>query len=181
MKIGYRRVSSEGQNLDRQDLVCDKLFEEKVSGAKKDRTALAEMVEFAREGDEVIVWSIDRLARDLRDLQDIIQRLNDKGVSVAFLKEKLVFSGDAHDAFARLQLQMMGAFAEFERNIIRQRQAEGIARAKVRGVYKGRKKTIDDNRIRKMKAEGHSVTEIAELVGVSRMTVYRTMKRKELL
>jgi len=75
----------------------------------------------------------------------------------------------------RLQLQMMGAFAEFERNIIRQRQAEGIARAKDRGVYKGRKKTIDDNRIRKMKAEGHSVTEIAELVGVSRMTVYRTL------
>ena len=100
---------------------------------------------------------------------------DDKGVSVSFLKEKLVFSGDADDALARLQLQMMGAFAEFERNIIRQRQAEGIARAKARGVYKGRKKTIDENRIRNMKAEGHSVTEIAELVGVSRMTVYRTL------
>lgn len=175
MKIGYRRVSSEGQNLDRQDFVCDKMFEEKVSGAKRNREALAQMIEFARDGDEVIVWSIDRLARDLRDLQDIIQRLNDKGVSVSFLKEKLVFSGDADDAFARLQLQMMGAFAEFERNIIRQRQAEGIARAKARGVYKGRKKTIDVNRIMKMKADGHSVTEIAELVGVSRMTVYRSL------
>ena len=175
MKIGYRRVSSESQNLDRQDFVCDKMFEEKVSGAKRDRDALAQMIEFAREGDEVIVWSIDRLARDLRDLQDIIQRLNDKGVSVSFLKEKLVFSGDVDDAFARLQLQMMGAFAEFERNIIRQRQAEGIARAKIRGVYKGRKKTIDDNRIRKMKKEGHSVTEISELMGVSRMTVYRSL------
>ena len=176
MKIGYRRVSSEGQNLDRQDLVCDKLFEEKVSGAQRDRAALGQLIEFAREGDEVIVWSIDRLARDLRDLQDILQRLNDKGVSVSFLKEKLVFSGDADDAFAKLQLQMMGAFAEFERNIIRQRQAEGIARAKERGVYKGRKKTIDENRIRKMKTDGHSVTEIAELVGVSRMTVYRTIE-----
>ena len=176
MKIGYRRVSSEGQNLDRQDFVCDKIFEEKVSGAKRDRGALAQMIEFAREGDEVIVWSIDRLARDLRDLQDIIQRLNDKGVSVAFLKEKLVFSGDADDAFARLQLQMMGAFAEFERNIIQQRQAEGIARAKVRGVYKGRKKTVDENRICKMKAEGHSVTDIAEIIGVSRMTVYRCIR-----
>ena len=164
MKIGYRRVSSESQNLDRQDFVCDKMFEEKVSGAKRDRDALAQMIEFAREGDEVIVWSIDRLARDLRDLQDIIQRLKDKGVSVSFLKEKLVFSGDADDAFA-----------EFERNIIRQRQAEGIARAKSRGVYKGRKKTIDDNRIRKMKKEGHSVTEISELMGVSRMTVYRSL------
>jgi DNA invertase Pin-like site-specific DNA recombinase len=176
MKIGYRRVSSEGQNLDRQDLVCEKLFEEKVSGAKRDRQALSAMIEFAREGDEVIVWSIDRLARDLRDLQDIVQRLNEKSVSVSFLKEKMVFSDDADDAFARLQLQMMGAFAEFERNIIRQRQAEGIARAKERGVYKGRKKMIDENRIRKMKTDGHSVTEIAELVGVSRMTVYRTIE-----
>jgi DNA invertase Pin-like site-specific DNA recombinase len=175
MKIGYRRVSSESQKLDRQDFVCDKMFEEKVSGAKRDRAALAEMIEFAREGDEVVVWSIDRLARDLRDLQDIISTLNDKGVSISFLKEKLTFAGDANDAFAKLQLQMMGAFAEFERNIIRSRQAEGIARAKERGVYKGRKKTIDENRLRKMKAEGHSVTEIAELVGVSRMTVYRTL------
>jgi DNA invertase Pin-like site-specific DNA recombinase len=175
MKIGYRRVSSESQNLDRQNLVCDKVFEEKVSGAKRDRAALTEMVEFAREGDEVIVWSIDRLARDLRDLQDIIQRLNDKGVSISFLKEKLTFSGDSDDAFARLQLQMMGAFAEFERNIIRSRQTEGIARAKARGVYKGRKKTIDENQIRVMKAEGHSITEIAELMGVSRMTVYRNL------
>ena len=175
MKIGYRRVSSESQNLDRQDLVCEKIFEEKVSGARRDRAALSQMIEFAREGDEVIVWSIDRLARDLRDLQDIISTLNDKGVSISFLKEKLVFSGDSEDAFARLQLQMMGAFAEFERNIIRQRQAEGIARAKARGVYKGRKKTIDTNRILKMQVDGHSVTEISELMGVSRMTVYRCL------
>ena len=175
MKIGYRRVSSAGQNLDRQEFVCDKMFEEKVSGAKRDRDALAQMIEFAREGDEVIVYSIDRLARDLRDLQDIISTLNDKGVSISFLKEKLTFSGDSDDAFARLQLQMMGAFAEFERNIIRERQREGIARAKARGVYKGRKKTIDENRIRTMKADGHSVTEISEVLGVSRMTVYRSL------
>jgi len=178
MKIGYRRVSSESQNLDRQDLDCDKIFEEKVSGAKRDREALAEMIEFAREGDEVIVWSIDRLARDLRDLQDIISTLNDKGVSISFLKEKLTFSGDSDDAFARLQLQMMGAFAEFERNIIRSRQAEGIARAKARGVYKGRKKTIDENHIRTMKADGHSVTEIAADIGISRMSVYRSLESK---
>ena len=175
MKIGYRRVSSESQNLDRQDFVCDKMFEEKVSGAKRDRAALAEMINFAREDDEVIIWSIDRLARDLRDLQDIINTLNEKGVSISFLKEKLVFSGDAEDALAKLQLQMMGAFAEFERNIIRQRQAEGIARAKGRGVYKGRKKTINQNQIRKMKIDGYSVTEISELVGISRMTVYRNL------
>ena len=116
---------------------------------------------------------VSKIARDLRDLQDIISTLNDKGVSISFLKEKLNFSGDSDDAFARLQLQMMGAFAEFERNIIRSRQAEGIDRAKARGVYKGRKKTTDENRLRKMKDEGHSVKEISELLGVSRMTVYR--------
>ena len=88
------------------------------------------------------------------------------------------FSGDADDAFARLQLQMMGAFAEFERNIIRSRQAEGIARAKARGVYKGRKKTIDENHIRTMKADGHSVTEIAADIGISRMSVYRSLESK---
>ena len=176
MKIGYRRVSSEGQNLYRQDFVCDKMFEEKVSGAKRDRDALTAMIEFAREGDEVIVWSIDRLARDLRDLQEIIQRLNDKGVSVSFLKEKLVFSGDAEDAFARLQLQMMGAFAEFERNIIRQRQAEGIARAKERGVYKGRAKSVSDGKIVALKAKGYKVTEIAEELCINHITVYRALK-----
>ena len=117
-----------------------------------------------------------RLTRDLRDLQDIIQRLNDKGVSVSFLKEKLVFSGDADDAFARLQLQMMGAFAEFERNIIRQRQAEGIARATARGVYKGRKQTLDRKSILSMKAAGWGVTQISETLGVSRMSIYRILK-----
>ena len=122
-----------------------------------------------------VFQQVSKIARDLRDLQDIISTLNDKGVSISFLKEKLTFSGDSDDAFARLQLQMMGAFAEFERNIIRSRQAEGIARAKARGVYKGRKKTTDENRLRKMKDEGHSVTEIAEQMGISRMTVYRNL------
>ena len=93
--------------------------------------------------------------------------------------EKLVFTGDADDAFARLQLQIMGAFAKFERNIIRQRQAEGIARPKASGVYKGRKKIIGENRIRAMKADGHSVTEISEVFGVRRMTVYRNTKEPE--
>ena len=95
------------------------------------------MIEYAREGDAVVVFSIDRLARDLRDLQDIISTLNDKGVSISFLSERLTFSAEADDAFAKLQLQMMGAFAEFERNIIKKRQAEGIAKAKAKGVYKG--------------------------------------------
>lgn len=176
MLIGYRRVSSKDQNFDRQNLECDKIFEEKVSGASRNRPALSELIEFSRSGDSVVVWSIDRLARDLRDLQDIVERLNEKGVSVRFEKEGLTFSGDKSDPLARLQLQLMGSFAEFERSIIRERQAEGIARAKERGVYKGRKKSVDDNLIRRLKSEGHGVTDISEQLGVSRMTVYRALK-----
>jgi DNA invertase Pin-like site-specific DNA recombinase len=178
MKVGYRRVSTIDQNLDRQDLgEVERVFEEKISGKNTDRAALQEMIAFVREGDEVIVYSIDRLARDLRDLQDIIQMLNDKGVTISFISERLSFSGDTHDAFSRLQLQMMGAFAEFERNIIRKRQAEGIAKAKARGVYTGRKKQVDDRKIVAMKQDGMKVSEIASSLCVSRMTVYRALEK----
>jgi DNA invertase Pin-like site-specific DNA recombinase len=175
--IGYKRVSSEGQNLDRQELgEVDKVFEEKLSGkSAKDRQALQAMIDYAREGDAVVVYSIDRLARDLRDLQDIISNLNDKGVAITFLTERLTFSAEADDAFAKLQLQMMGAFAEFERNIIKKRQAEGIAKAKARGVYKGTKKRIDRDKVRQLKAEGYSTYQIAEQMGISRMSVHRIL------
>ena len=131
--IGYKRVSSESQSIDRQDLgEVDKVFEEKLSGkSASDRPALMAVIDYAREGDTVKVHSIDRLARDLCDLQSIISQLNDKGVTISFLSESLTFSAD--DAFAKLQLQMMGTFAEFARNIIRKRQAEGIAKAKEPG------------------------------------------------
>ncbi len=176
MKVGYRRVSTIDQNLDRQDLgAVDRVFEEKVSGKNTDRAGLQEMIAFVREGDEVIVHSIDRLARDLRDLQTIIQTLNDKQVSIFFISERLSFSADKEDAFSRLQLQLMGAFAEFERNIIRKRQAEGVAKAKLRGVYKGRKKQVDDAKIVSLKNTGSRVCEIASALGVSRMTVYRAL------
>ena len=175
--IGYKRVSSEGQNLDPQDLgQVDKVFEEKLSGkSAKDRPALQAMIEYAREGDAVVVYSIDRLARDLRDLQDIISTLNDKGVAISFLSERLTFSAEADDAIAKLQLQMMGAFAEFERNIIKKRQAEGIAKAKAKGVYKGTKKRIDRVKVHQMKAEGYSTYKIADEMGISRMSVHRIL------
>jgi DNA invertase Pin-like site-specific DNA recombinase len=176
MKVGYRRVSSIDQNLERQELGdVERVFEEKISGKNTDRAALQEMIAFVRDGDEVVVYSIDRLARDLRDLESIIQTLNDKKVAITFLSERLTFTGDSDDALSRLQLQMMGAFAEFERNIIRKRQAEGIAKAKARGVYKGRRKQIDDQQIRELKAQGKRVSEIASELGVSRMSVYRAL------
>ncbi len=181
MKIGYKRVSTLDQNLARQDLgKIDKSFEEKISGkSSADRPALIAMIEFAREGDEVLVHSIDRLARDLRDLQQIIQELNDKQVTVRFLSEGLSFSSDQDDAFAKLQLQMMGAFAEFERNIIRKRQAEGIAKAKRRGVYKGRQSSIDADAIKQRVAGGQGAIAIAKELGISRASVYRILKAEK--
>ena len=178
MKVGYRRVSTSEQNLDRQDMSgVERVFEDKASGKDTDRIALQEMIAFVRTGDEVIVHSIDRLARDLRDLQSLIETLNGKGVSVEFISERLIFSGSENDAFAKLQLQMMGAFAEFERNIIRKRQAEGIAKAKDRGVYTSRKRksSINVNRVKGLRDEGLNNTEIAAHMGISRMSVYRSL------
>lgn len=179
MKIGYRRVSSEDQSLDRQDLGdCERIFEEKLSGAKAaDRPALQDLISFAREGDEVLVFSIDRLARDLRDLQSVVSTLIDKGVAVRFLSEGLCFQSRESDPLSTLQLQMMGAFAEFERAIIRKRQAEGIAKAKSKGVYKGRPAKIDSARIRALKDAGVSPTEISKQLAVSRASVYRALEQ----
>lgn len=180
MRVGYRRVSTIEQNLDRQELgAVERIFEDKASGKDKEREQLQDMLSFVRKGDEVVVYSIDRLARDLRDLQSIITQLNEKGVSVEFLSERLVFSGSSDDAFAKLQLQLMGAFAEFERNIIRKRQAEGIAKAKERGVYENRKRKrkVSEKRILDLKQEGLNKTEIAEYLGISRMTVHRAFNR----
>ena len=178
MKVGYRRVSTVEQKFDRQELgELDKLFEEKVSGSNAERLALNEMIDFVRQDDEVVVYSIDRLARNLRDLQSIIQKLNDKGATIHFLSERLTFSASSDDAFAKLQLQMMGAFAEFERNIIRKRQAEGIAKAKAKGVYAKRGATINKESVKQLQANGLSITAIARALDISRMSVYRINKQ----
>lgn len=106
----------------------------------------------------------------------IIETLNDKGVAIRFLAEQLTFAANSDDAFAKLQLQMMGAFAEFERNIIRKRQAEGIAKAKAKGLYKGRPKTVDDQKIKDMKQVGIGASAIARELGIGRSTVYKSLK-----
>ncbi|WP_323785519.1 recombinase family protein [Thalassovita sp.] len=176
MKVGYRRVSTEEQNLDRQDLSgVEKIFEEKVSGATRDRPALAELIAFVRDGDHVVIHSIDRLARDLRDLQNIVEELNAKGVEVEFIHERLLFSNKSDDPMSRFQLHMMGAFAEFERSIIKKRQAEGIAKAKARGAYKGRKRSIDPQAVKRLKDSGMPIAQIARTLNISRMSVYRNL------
>jgi DNA invertase Pin-like site-specific DNA recombinase len=177
MRIGYRRVSSLDQSLDRQDLGdCDKVFEEKISGAKaNNRPALQEMISFARDQDEILIYSIDRLARDLRDLQAIVTQLTDKGVTVIFLMEKLTFSNAATDPLVLLQFQMMGAFSQFERAIIRKRQSEGVAIAKAKGVYKGRPPTIEKSKIVELRASGMQPTKISREMKISRASVYRAL------
>ena len=178
--VGYRRVSSASQSLDRQELEgCDKVFEEKITGAKRDRPELNRMLDYIRDGDEVHVHSIDRLARDLRDLQSIIEQINDKDATITFLKEKLTFRPSAKaDPFAKLQLHLMGAFAEFERSIIRERQREGIARAKERGVYAGRKTSIDVDKVKSLHASGVGASEIAKALSIGRASVYRLLSQQ---
>ena len=178
--VGYRRVSHSSQNLDRQELEgCDKVFEEKMSGAKRDRPELNRMLDYIRDGDEVRVHSIDRLARDLRDLQGIIEKINAKEATITFSKEQLTFKPSAEaDPFAKLQLHLMGAFAEFERSIIRERQREGIARAKERGVYAGRKTSIDVDKVKSLHASGVGASEIAKALGIGRASVYRLLSQQ---
>jgi DNA invertase Pin-like site-specific DNA recombinase len=174
-KIGYTRVSTLDQSTDRQELGDIRIFEDKASGKSTDRPALKEMLAYIREGDEVVVYSIDRLARNLRDLEDIIKEVNSKGASVTFLTEKLTFSG-SDDAMSTLMLQMMGAFSQFERSMIRKRQAEGIAAAKAKGKdspYKGRKQSIDRKVVMKMLNAGEGMTAVARALGVSRQSIYR--------
>jgi len=177
MKVGYRRVSDITQSLERQDLVgCERIFEEKLSGASADRPALQDMIAFVRSGDEVVVHSIDRLARNLMDLQSIIKELNDKGVTIHFISESLSFSDDGGNAFQTLQLQMLGAFAQFERTMIRKRQAEGIAKAKAKGVYAQRKRTVNPDKVKQLFDDGLTKAAIAKRLNISRMSVYRSLQ-----
>ena len=146
-RIGYVRVSTVDQNELRQleGKVLDRVFTDKASGRDTARPQLTELLRFIRDGDTVVVHSMDRLARNLDDLRSLVQGLTRRGVRVEFLKEQLVFTGE-DSPMANLMLSVMGAFAEFERSLIRERQREGIALAKQRGAYKGRKKTLTPER-----------------------------------
>nr|BDD48146.1 transposase [Paracoccaceae bacterium] len=174
---GYRRISSATQSMQRQDLDgCDKVFEEAVTGAKRDRPQLNAMLDWIREGDEVRVHSIDRLARDLRDLQSIVSTIVNKGAQITFIKEQLKFSAEEDDKYSKLQLHFMGAFAEFERSIIKERQREGIEKAKQEGRYTGRKATIDPDKVYEMHISGMGATAIAKELGIGRASVYRILE-----
>ena len=141
--VGYIRVSTAEQNTARQleGVALDKTFEDKCSGKDANRPALQACLEFLREGDTLHVHSIDRLARNLQDLLSVIENLNKHSISIVFHKEGLTFTG-GEDPFQRLQLQIIGAVAQFERSMIKERQREGIAIAKAAGKYTGRKPSM---------------------------------------
>ncbi|MBJ6800563.1 recombinase family protein [Geomonas propionica] len=175
--IGYIRVSSVMQNTDRQleGVKTDITFEDKVSGKDTNRPQLAAMMLHARKGDTVVVHSMDRLARNLDDLRGIVKELTAKGVVVQFQKEGLTFTGD-DSPMANLLLSMLGAVAEFERSLIRERQKEGVQIAKANGAYKGRKQEMTAERIAEIKlrvANGESKAKVAKDMSISRDTLYR--------
>ena len=180
--IGYIRVSSADQNAARQleGVTLDKVFTEKVSGkSTSNRPALAACLDYLRDGDTLHVHSIDRLARNLADLQSIVAELTSRGVAVRFEKQGLCFSGEHSDPMQTLMLQMLGAFAEFERELIHERQREGIAAAKASGKHLGRPAALTVAQcaeIQQRKADGETATALADEYGVSRQTLYQALK-----
>lgn len=181
--IGYIRVSSLGQNAERQldGLTLDKVFEDRVSGKDTKRPQLAACLDYLREGDTLIVHSSDRLARNLEDLQRLVRELTDKGVSVRFVKEGLTFEAEEANAMQTLMFQMLGAFAQFERALIRERQREGIALAKKEGRQLGRTKALSaeqEKTLRARVARGENKKALAAEFGISRQTLYRYLCRK---
>jgi DNA invertase Pin-like site-specific DNA recombinase len=176
-RVGYIRVSSLDQNTERQldGQELDKVFTDKGSGKDTKRPQLQAALDYLREGDCLIVHSMDRLARNLDDLRRIVLGLTSKGVLVEFVKECLTFTGE-DSAMSQLLLSVMGAFAEFERSLIRERQREGIALAKKAGVYKGRKPSLTDERAQQLRARitaGEKKAALAREFGISRETVYQ--------
>jgi len=178
--VGYIRVSSIDQNTARQleGRKLDKVFTDKASGKDVKRPQLQAALEFLREGDTLEVHSLDRLARNLDDLRRIVTELTGKGVVVEFIKEGLRFTDDKN-AMSKLLLSVMGAFAEFERALIRERQREGIQLARQAGRYKGRKRSLTPDRVKALKARvasGEKKAAIAREFGISRETLYKYLE-----
>lgn len=179
--VGYVRVSSLEQNTARQleGMQLDRRFEDRASGKDLDRPALIEALTYLRQGDTLVVHSMDRLARNLEALQRTVRELTAKGVEVRFVKENLTFTGEEDSPISTLLLGLLGAVAAFERAQILSRQAEGIALAKARGVYKGRAKALTAERaeeLRRRAAAGESRTSLAKEMGISRSAVYVYLK-----
>ena len=175
---GYARVSTVDQDLTLQREAleragCAVIRAEKVSGTStQGREELRTLLDFVRDGDELVVTRVDRLARSIADLQDVMRELKFKGATLRATEQPIDTSTAAGKAF----LDMLGVFAEFETNLRRERQMEGIARAKARGIYKGRKPSVDAAEVRRLNAEGMRPSEIARQMGIGRTSVWRALK-----
>ncbi len=180
-RVGYVRVSTQDQNEARQleGIEVDRTFTDKASGKDAKRPQLDALLSFVREGDSVIVHSMDRLARNVDDLRRIVRQLTGRRIAVEFVKESLRFTGE-DSPMANLLLTMLGAVAEFERSLIRERQREGIAIAKQRGVYKGRKPSLTPERIAELRLRvstaGTNKSHVAREFGISRGTLYKCVR-----
>lgn len=179
-KLGYIRVSTVVQNTARQldGIELDKVFEDKVSGKSTNRPALAALLDYARDGDIIFVHSLDRLARNLDDLRKIVNQVTAEGIEIRFVKENLTFKQDTN-ALSQLLLSVMGAFAEFERNLILERQREGIEIARRAGKYEGRKPKLNKNmadKITGLVQAGVPIMHLAKEFNLSRTTIYKVIK-----
>lgn len=177
-QLGYKRVSSIDQNEDRQldGIILDKIYIDKISGSVRERPQLNALIDYARDGDTIHVHSIDRLARDLRHLQEIVEHLVQAGITIKFYSESLTFDSNANP-MSTLLLQVLGAFAQFERSLIRSRQQEGIAIAKAKGKHLGRP-TIDYSRRDEaidLSKQGNNISQISRAMGLSRASIYKLL------
>ena len=182
-RIGYVRVSSVEQNTDRQleGQELARTFTDKASGKDMQRPQLDALLGYIREGDTLVVHSMDRLARNLDDLRRLVQQLTGCGVRIEFIKEGLTFTGE-DSPMANLLLSVMGAFAEFERELIRERQREGIALAKQRGAYRGRKPALSNaeaTELRRRAEAREPKAALAREFGISRATLYEYLRAGE--
>lgn len=178
-KVAYKRVSTLDQNTERQleGMNFDKVFEDKVSGKDTNRPQLKAMLDYVRAGDTLYVHSLDRLGRNTKDLIGIMDELKNSGVTVVFDKNKMTFDPDTSNAMNNLMFTMLSAFSQFERDLMLERQREGIAIAKAKGVYKGNPKKIDKDEILKsINVNRLSFRETAQKLNVSLSTVQRVMK-----
>jgi DNA invertase Pin-like site-specific DNA recombinase len=175
MKLGYIRVSTIEQNTARQldGLKLDKVFEDKWSGSNSDRPALNLLKGYARESDIILVHDISRLARNIADLIELIKFFNDKFVTIHFSKENLIFSHYSSNQINNLMLTLLGAVYQFEREMILERQKEGIAKAKLEGKYKGKPNTIDRQSVWDLLDEGLSIRKVAKELNISPVSVQK--------
>ncbi|WP_282611303.1 recombinase family protein [Pelagibius sp. Alg239-R121] len=177
-KIGYARISSSSQDLDIQisklkNEGCDIIRSETGSGATRDgRTELGTILEFLRAGDELVVHRLDRLGRSTRDVLNLVHELDAKGAGLRVLEPEVTTAGD----MGRMVITVLGMVADMELKFIRDRQRTGIDAAKKKGVYKGRRKTVDDEEIRCLVSKGISKAQVARDLGISRMSVYRALR-----